>query len=94
MNIEELRKKIDKTDNELVRLFEERMRCASQIADYKKEHGLSVFDAERERQVINKVTSKVSDEFADYTEALYNTIFELSRSYQEKKITGCNITED
>lgn len=86
MNIEELRKKIDETDNELVRLFEERMKCASQIADYKKEHGLSIFDAERERKVINKVTSKVSDEFTGYTKSLYNTIFDLSRSYQNKRM--------
>ena len=87
MNIEELRNKIDSIDTELVKLFEERMETASLIADYKKENGLPVFDKERERKVISKVTSDVSEEFVPYTETLYNTIFELSRSYQEKRMS-------
>ncbi len=87
MNIEELRNKIDSIDEELTKLFQERMETASMIADYKKEKGLPVFDKERERQVINKVTSDVNEEFVSYTETLYNTIFELSRSYQEKRMS-------
>lgn len=88
MNIEELRIKIDETDRELVRLFEERMKTAAQIADYKKENNLPVFDAERERKVINKVTSLVDEGFAGYTKALYNTMFDLSRSYQNKRMNA------
>lgn len=88
MNIEELRNKIDETDRELTRLFEERMKTASLIAEYKMENNLPVFDAERERKVINKVTSLVDDDFAGYTKSLYNTIFDLSRSYQNKKMNA------
>ncbi|MBR3588836.1 MAG: chorismate mutase [Clostridia bacterium] len=87
MNIEELRNKIDIIDTELVKLFQERMKTASQIADYKKENGLPVFDAERERKVIGKVTSNVSEEIVPYAETLYNTIFDLSRSYQKKRMS-------
>ena len=88
MNIEELRKKIDETDTELVRLFEERMKTAAEIADYKMQNNLPVFDAERERKVINKVTDKVDDEFKGYTKSLYNTLFDLSRSYQNKRMNA------
>ncbi|MBP3330563.1 MAG: chorismate mutase [Clostridia bacterium] len=86
--MEELRKKIDETDTELVRLFEERMKTAAEIADYKMQNNLPVFDAERERKVINKVTDKVDDEFKGYTKSLYNTLFDLSRSYQNKRMNA------
>lgn len=82
MDINELRKEIDSIDNELVGLFEKRMRTASSIADYKRENGLPVSDKSREREVINKVTSKVSPEFGEYARVLYQTIFDVSCSYQ------------
>ena len=82
MDINELRKQIDSIDNELVELFEKRMRTASAIADYKRENGLPVSDKSREREVINKVTSKVSPEIGEYARVLYQTIFDVSCSYQ------------
>lgn len=82
MNINDLRNEIDAIDDELVRLFEKRMNTAAAIADYKRANGLAVSDRGRERQVINKVTSKVAPEFSDYTKVLYQTIFDLSCSYQ------------
>ncbi|MBR5262210.1 MAG: chorismate mutase [Clostridia bacterium] len=82
MDIKDLRQEIDTIDNELVALFEKRMRTASAIADYKRANGLPVSDKGREREVINKVTSKVSDEFSEYTRVLYQTIFDVSCSYQ------------
>ncbi|MBR3836185.1 MAG: chorismate mutase [Clostridia bacterium] len=82
MNINDLRKEIDSIDNELVELFEKRMRTASAIADYKRKNGLPISDKGREREVINTVTSKVSPEFSGYTKVLYQTIFDVSCSYQ------------
>ncbi|MBO5421040.1 MAG: chorismate mutase [Clostridia bacterium] len=82
MNINDLRNEIDAIDDELVRLFEKRMNTAAAIADYKRANGLAVSDRGRERQVINKVTAKVAPEFSDYTKVLYQTIFDLSCSYQ------------
>lgn len=82
MNINELRKEIDSIDDELVRLFEKRMKTAASIAEYKKENGLPISDRTRERQVINKVTGKISPEFSNYTKVLYQTIFDVSCSYQ------------
>lgn len=82
MDIKELRKEIDSIDNQLVELFEKRMRTASAIADYKRANGLAVSDKGREREVINKVTAKVSPEFSGYTRVLYQTIFDVSCSYQ------------
>ncbi len=84
MDINELRQEIDSIDKQLTELFEKRMKTAANIAAYKKENGLAVYDRERERKVFNKVTEMTSPEIQSYTKTLYQTIFDLSRSYQKK----------
>lgn len=86
MDLKELRNNIDRIDSELVKLFQERMEIAAQVAKYKQENNLPVFNREREREVLNSVTARVSPEFEGYTKTLYETIFNLSRSYQKKLI--------
>lgn len=84
MNLNELRLEIDKIDNELVRLFEQRMSVAAQIAGYKIENKLPVFDPQREREKLHSITSKLPQELQEYGYALYSLIFELSRSSQNR----------
>ena len=84
MNLNELRLEIDKIDNELVRLFEQRMSVAAQIAEYKIENKLPVFDPQREREKLHSITSKLPQELQEYGYALYSLIFELSRSSQNR----------
>lgn len=87
MNIDELRLEIDEIDSQLTELFEKRMETAALIAEYKQKNSLPVFNREREREVLNKVTDSVAPELSGYTKTLYQTIFNLSRSYQKKIIT-------
>ncbi len=86
MDIKDLRDNIDRIDAELTKLFQERMETAAKIAEYKQKNNLPVFNRERERDVINKVTSSVPHELEGYTKTLYETLFNLSRSYQKKLI--------
>lgn len=51
-DIKESRKIINEVDEQMARLFEQRMQACEQIALYKKENGLSVRDSEREEQVV------------------------------------------
>ena len=85
MDIQELRGQIDKIDDELVRLFGQRMDVAAQIADYKKENNLPIFVPAREREKLADVAEKAGPEMANYTRVLYSMLFELSRSYQGKR---------
>ncbi len=87
MDIQELRTQINDIDAKLVETFDERMRVALEIAKYKKEHGLPVLDPAREREVLNKQTAAVGEDMAMYVKLLYNTIFDISRSYQQRHIT-------
>ena len=84
MELSELRAQIDAIDEELVRLFGERMEIAAQIARYKKEHNLPILMPAREREKLQDVAAKAAPDMANYTRVLYSTLFELSRSYQSK----------
>ena len=93
MDIQELRRQINIIDEQLVQNFDARMKVALEIAKYKKENGLPVFDPARERAVLDKQTAAVSEDMAMYVKLLYNTLFDLSRSYQQRYITqGSEIT--
>ncbi len=85
MDIKELRQEIDQIDDELVRLFVQRMDVAARIADFKKENNLPILVPAREREKLQDVASKAGPEMANYTRVLYSMLFELSRSYQSKR---------
>ena len=90
MDLKELRTEIDAIDDELVRLFTQRMDVAARIADYKKENGLPILVPAREREKLQDVAEKAGADMADYTRVLYSMLFELSRSYQSKR--NCVLT--
>jgi len=87
MKIEDLRKEIDAIDDQLIALFEKRMKTAKSIAEVKAKDGLSVTNREREREIINNLTTKVSPDLSVYTKILYNTLFDISKSYQSKQMS-------
>ncbi|MBR4869333.1 MAG: chorismate mutase [Oscillospiraceae bacterium] len=88
--MDELRVEIDKIDKGLVELFAKRMDIAAGIAAYKKENGLPVLDATREREKINSLMDMAPDELEEHIHSLYSLIFELSRSYQNKILGSAN----
>lgn len=75
MELKDYRKKIDKTDAELLRLFKERMSIAKEIALYKKERGIPVYDPARESEKLSAMPDV-------YARKLFTALFELSREYQ------------
>ena len=85
MDINELRNEIDIVDQQLVKLFVERMNLSAQIADYKKEHNMSIYAPSREREKLQNVAKIAGQNMDNYTRVLYSMLFELSRSYQNKR---------
>ncbi|MDO4974253.1 MAG: prephenate dehydratase [Eubacteriales bacterium] len=84
MDLNAYRKRIDEIDDELVRLFAERMETAAGIAAFKKENDLPVLDTRREREKLQQIAEKTPEELEDYAVRLYSLLFELSRSYQKR----------
>ena len=84
MELKDLRNEIDKIDDELVKLFAQRMDISAQIAGVKKEKSLPIFVPAREREKLADVAEKAGPDMANYTRVLYSMLFELSRSHQNK----------
>ena len=78
------RDEINAIDDQMVKLFQQRMSVAGKIAEYKKERNMPVLDVKREREKLADIREKSEKEFESYTSTLYSLLFELSRSYQEK----------
>ncbi len=95
--LEEARKEIDRIDDELARLFEERMKATRSVAAYKKENGMAVFDESREQQVLARSKERIQqpdlkEDFADWIQAL----MDLSKKKQREllnvnKVAYCGV---
>ena len=86
MDLQTCRSEISQIDEQIVSLFQKRMALSREIALYKKENRLPIYDSERERAVLNRVTEQAGEALADYTGVLYQTMFDVSRSYQHAAI--------
>ena len=82
MDIQELRKRIDEIDRQMVELYGKRMETAAQIGAYKRERGLPVLDTERERELLNKVGDQAGAENEQGVRAMFSMLMAQSRSRQ------------
>ena len=77
--------KLEAFAEELVALLERRMVCVGQIVEYKKQQGLPVLDQGREREVLEKVGSLVTDEqYRATIQAQFQDMMKRSRDFQEE----------
>ncbi len=84
-DLEQLRGEIDGIDRQLVDLFEQRMAVVHQIGQYKKDHGLPVFDPERERKVLSSKTALLTrPELAEALQAWFRTLMTVSKDLERK----------
>ena len=88
MELSDYRNQLDQIDGQLVALFKQRMETVKQVADYKREHNTPVLAAGREREILYRVTGLCGEELQEYTKILYSTLLELSRDYQEDRLSA------
>ncbi len=87
MTLPEIRKEIDKIDSLLVPLLKERMECSLKVAEIKKREGLSVYHPQREREILERVSSE-GGELGKYIAALYRELMSISREAQHLSLLG------
>ncbi len=88
MDLDALRERINAIDDQMVDLFVERMQVAAEIAGAKAEKNLPVLDLRREQAVLQKVMDRAGEEFEIYVNKLYQTMFDVSKSYQSGILSG------
>ena len=91
-DLEKARSIIDKTDREMARLFEERMKAAQLVAKYKGERGLQVEDSQREKLIIERNSEYIlNDEFRSYYLQFMENTMAVSRAYQHRLLDGIRV---
>ena len=90
----ELREEIDRIDNQIVSLYEERMKISEQVAEYKISTGKKVFDKERETQKLDVLSKKASNEFMKHgIIELFEQIMSVSRKKQYQLLSAHGLVE-
>ena len=84
----DLRNDIDRVDEVLVRLLNERARVACEIGRIKKELGIEVYQPEREKQVLAHVRSVAAEGplGADAIARLFERIIDEARGLERRVI--------
>lgn len=90
--LEKARETINKTDEQMARLFEKRMEAVRIIADYKGKNGLPVDDTKREEKIISERSKGIADEAVrDYYVDFLKSNIMLSKKYQHRLLDGVKV---
>lgn len=85
--LENARLIINEVDKKMLELFKERMKAVREVAVYKKENNLAVFDSKREEELINKNLKLLNnEELNDYYLTFLNGVLKSSKDYQKDLI--------
>jgi chorismate mutase-like protein len=89
-SLDELRSDIDRVDEVLVRLLNERARVACEIGELKKELGVDVYQPEREKEVLAHVRGIAAEGplGADAIARLFERIIDEARRLERRAVHG------
>lgn len=85
--LEELRVRLDEIDDQIVRLYEERMKVCEEVGAFKVQSGKRVLDKQREKSKLADVAAKVKGEFNQKgVQELYEQLMSMSRKLQYRQL--------
>lgn len=85
MNLEDIRKSIDNIDDEISKLFIQRMDLVNNVIEIKRRDDIDIYDDKREKEILDRLSLN-SNKYKRQIESLFLHIMELSKSYQKEKI--------
>lgn len=90
--LSETRKRIEEIDRQMAELFCRRMRAAADVAEYKRAHGLPVFDGGREAALLEAGTSYIDDPaLVLYYKLFEQSLMDVSKQYQKRLLSGMRV---
>jgi len=90
--LDEARSIINDVDKKMAELFCERMKAAEMVAEYKKQHGLKIYDAAREEALIKRNSEFVENtELREFYVNFQKNTMAVSRSYQDRLMSGMKV---
>lgn len=91
-NLDETRKEIEIIDKQMADLFEKRMQCAKDVAEYKMEKGLPVLDKAREKALIEKNAGYIQNPLHErYYRDFFDSLLTISKDYQHNLMTSLKV---
>ena len=86
--IDQLRRQIDDLDNQLIELLSNRMRICREIGRYKREHNITVFQASRYNEILEKRGAQATrcDMSAEFVATVFENVHQESVRQQMKII--------
>ncbi len=89
--LSKVRLQIDEIDREIISLFEKRMKAVKEVIEIKNKYNLEILDQNREKQVLAKVISYLSNnELEEDVVLLYKSIMDISKKYQARLLIDKN----
>ena len=89
-DIKESRAEIDALNRELVEKFCRRMDVATDVADYKREHGLPVYDRTREREILADMAELAGEDYRYYAKIFFTVMMDLSKARQSSLLAAAH----
>jgi chorismate mutase len=87
MDIEEWRRKIDDLDRELVRLMNERARCAHEIGRLKRNSAMPIYEPDRERIIFQNIARANPGPLSDVQlRQVYERLVDVMRQIQGEEM--------
>ena len=77
-----LRKEIDKIDNNIIKLLNERIMISKNIGKIKKYNNINIICSNRENEIINRLANNSYILPKNDILLIYNNIFNISKTYQ------------
>jgi monofunctional chorismate mutase len=91
-DLSSFRQEIDSIDDQIRQLFLTRMEIVGEVAKFKMNEGLTVYDHKREEDVISSNLSKITDDlFKNYYKEVLEQIMKVSKDYQKYLIIRSTI---
>lgn len=90
--LKSVREEISNIDREISLLFVRRMKAVEAVAEYKKKHGLPIYDRARELELLSRTADLIEDpEMREFYTVFQENTMALSRSYQERLMCGMRV---
>ena len=87
MDIADWRKKIDDIDRQLIRLINERAKCAQEIGKLKRNTDMPIYEPDRERIIFENVRRENQGPLPDMdVRHIYERIIDVMRKLQKEEI--------
>ena len=91
-DLKQCRQEIDSIDEQLIALFEKRMKVCEDVVKYKMQHDLPIFQSEREKEVIIKNVNRIQEkQLKRYARLFVRDMMNISKSYQASFLPFGNI---